>query len=632
MILLKVNILFNTLNPTLCFTAEELSMYLKKVDPTVTIFFNLPTDGFFNIYLQPESLTKSLLDDTYRIHFTLKSVSICASNTRSVLLGAYKLLYLIGCRFLQPGNKGDYIPNKDLNSFFSTRDFLQTYTASFRHRGVCIEGANSLENVLDFIDWLPKVGYNSFFVQFKLPYTFFDRWYNHIFNPLLEKEGLTLEQVKHFSNIIDKEIKKRGLLYHKVGHGWTCEALGLEDLGWQKATPVLEESKKDWLALVNGKRDFWENIPTNTNLCYANKDIQSAFIQCIVSYAKSNPNIDYLHVWLADEHNNLCECPDCKDTLLSDQYVSILNNLDKQLSELNLSTKIVFLLYQELLWPPLQEAFKNHERFTLMFAPISRTFEKSYEDCSISDTIPTYVRNQIKLPRSLEENLSFLKKWQEKWHGDSFVYDYPLGRAHYGDPGYLNISRIISRDIKSLKSLHLNGYISCQELRVSFPNALPNYIMGLTLFDHETNFEQVTEDYFKHLYKEQSSYYQHYLQKLSDLFSCDHFNAIGPRYSKRLANRYREASELAEVFLERIVPFENDYFLKKLYFHGKYVKLLALALYHLASNNPTEKEEVYGEFIHYIQSNELSFQEALDVYRIIEVSTRYTGFSLPNYH
>ncbi len=53
MILLKVNILFNTLNPTLCFTAEELSMYLKKVDPTVTIFFNLPTDGFFNIYLQP---------------------------------------------------------------------------------------------------------------------------------------------------------------------------------------------------------------------------------------------------------------------------------------------------------------------------------------------------------------------------------------------------------------------------------------------------------------------------------------------------------------------------------------------------------------------------------------------------
>lgn len=52
-------------------------------------------------------------------------------------------------------------------------------TASLRHRGVCIEGADSLENILDFIDWLPKMGYNSFFLQFKLPYTFMARWYHH---------------------------------------------------------------------------------------------------------------------------------------------------------------------------------------------------------------------------------------------------------------------------------------------------------------------------------------------------------------------------------------------------------------------------------------------------------------------
>lgn len=35
-------------------------------------------------------------------------------------------------------------------------------TVSYKPRGVCIEGVNSLGNVIDFIDWLPKIGMNIF--------------------------------------------------------------------------------------------------------------------------------------------------------------------------------------------------------------------------------------------------------------------------------------------------------------------------------------------------------------------------------------------------------------------------------------------------------------------------------------
>lgn len=59
--------------------------------------------------------------------------------------------------------------------------------ASFRHRGAVIEGADSVENVLDFIDWLPKVGYNSFFTQFMSISNFLRNWYCHIHNPLLPR-------------------------------------------------------------------------------------------------------------------------------------------------------------------------------------------------------------------------------------------------------------------------------------------------------------------------------------------------------------------------------------------------------------------------------------------------------------
>ncbi len=47
----------------------------------------------------------------------------------------------------------------------------------------------------------------------------------------------------------------------------------------------------------------------------------------------------------------------------------------------------------------------------MMFAPITRTFEKSYADVDYDQGIPTpnqYIRNKIILPNSLEENLSYL--------------------------------------------------------------------------------------------------------------------------------------------------------------------------------------------------------------------------------
>ena len=83
-----------------------------------------------------------------------------------------------------------------------------------------------------------------------------------------------------------------------------------------------------------------------------------AFADLVVKYAKSNPAVDYLHVWLADEYNNVCECEGCRQTTPSDQYVSLLNEIDRRLTAEKLPTRIVFLLYQELLWPPSRRGLR----------------------------------------------------------------------------------------------------------------------------------------------------------------------------------------------------------------------------------------------------------------------------------
>ena len=56
---------------------------------------------------------------------------------------------------------------------------------AYRHRGVCIEGAVSWEHVRDMVAWLPKLGFNAYFIQFREAYNFFQRWYEHEANPLL---------------------------------------------------------------------------------------------------------------------------------------------------------------------------------------------------------------------------------------------------------------------------------------------------------------------------------------------------------------------------------------------------------------------------------------------------------------
>lgn len=207
----------------------------------------------------------------------------------------------------------------------------------------------------DIIDWLPKVGFNSYFIQFREAYTFFDRWYSHINNPLKGKEHFSVDMARNFVQRLVKEIKKRGLLYHAVGHGWTCEPFGVPGLGWDIYNGTIPASYVRYTAEINGKRGLWGGIPLNTNLCYSNPEVREIITDSIVKYLEEHPEVDVLHFWLADGSNNQCECEECRKALPSDFYVMMLNELDKKLTLKGIDTKVVFLLYVDLLWTPERE-------------------------------------------------------------------------------------------------------------------------------------------------------------------------------------------------------------------------------------------------------------------------------------
>lgn len=608
-------------DPTLAFAGSELAAHIGM----------LPLEASdYPVRIQLNEDAPDPSSDSFSYCFDADGGFLCGSNPRSVLLGVYDYLRRIGFVFLRPGEGGTFVP--DLHERSQLYCQRVSHTAAFRHRGVCIEGANSLENVLDFIDWLPKNGYNAFFVQFKKPDIFFERWYNHDFNPLVPAQHLTREQLDDIESAVTEAMVLRGLCDHRVGHGWTAEALGYANTGWHTEDGAVSGADPELIALVNGKRELFGGIPTNTNLCYSNPESRRRLIQQVVDYAKSHRSVNYLHFWLADEYNNVCECPECAKTTLSDQYVEILNELDRKLTAEGLDTKIVFLLYQELLYAPIKSRLEHPERFCLMFAPISRTFEKPYPSDGFSASIAPYVRNKFKLPETVEENLSHYFNWQKIYHGDTFFYDYPLGRAHYGDFGYMKIAKVIYDDIHTLSRLGSHGYMSCQELRAMTPSGFPNYVMGLSLLDPQISYEQMKQTYFHAMFGENWAFVVEYLEQLSELSDTDYFNGHGKRKQPDKKVRFHHISQTALAFLMDLDEMrrpdprtdENWEFLK---FHGRYCILLSCALGALCEGDQATADAHFQEFCDFVRQNEPVWQSRLDVYRVIEVATKYTGFS-----
>ena len=121
----------------------------------------------------------------------------------------------------------------------------------------------------------------------------------------------------------------------------------------------------------------------------------------MADYALNHRDISILHIWLADNYNNICECSACRARSQTDWYVMLLNEIDERLTALGLDTRLAFLIYFELLWPPVTQHLKNPDRFILMFAPITRTytcllytsgFGKLYENAGAVDIV---LENQL---------------------------------------------------------------------------------------------------------------------------------------------------------------------------------------------------------------------------------------------
>ena len=537
------------------FAAEELKEYLRMMMPRcgeIDICYNPEAkDGFrlglledFGLPCEAEDV---VLDDIVHIDTDLEGGILAGSNPRSVLFAVYRYLRLNGCRWLYPGVDGEHVPIADIQP--------QKYhkLADHRFRGHCNEGAEYQQCMLETIDFYAKQECNVYMIEFDNPYAYYAYYYDHKFNPNRPAEPVTYDQVLQWKRQCEAEISKRGLQFHDMGHGWTAEPFGLNSTeGWKKQEVELTDEQKEAIALTKGARQLWGGVALNTNLCMSNPKVRTTMATYIADYAQQATNVDYLHVWLADGSRNHCECEECKKMLPSDYYLMIMNELDDILTARGLDTRIVFICYVDTLFAPETITINNPQRFSLLYAPIHRSYCSSVDETMPVPEAQSYVRNAWTNPPDAMAHLALLRKWQQVWPGPTFSYEYHFWKHQYYDPSNLYIARRVYEDIRSLKYMGIDGYVEDGSQRSFWPNGLAIYVYAETLLNREVDFDAIVEDYFQHAYGADWQKALSYMKAVEKTFDYEFMAgaksadpAIDARHNPEMATQLEYAQELA---------------------------------------------------------------------------------------
>ena len=629
--MLKINKLISA--SPVDYAAEELRKYLRMMMPEcgdIEIkYAPEATDGFRLGLMQDLGLDVSdakepELDDILYIDCDTEGGIIAGDNPRSVLLAVYEYLRQNGCRWLMPGVDGEFIPMQDIVPV------KYRHAPTSRYRGWCNEGYEYQPDMIDAIEFVPKVGMNVFMMEFFIPAVYYRRYYNHDFNRMNRApEPVTEAQILQWKRQCEAELSRRGLSFHDIGHGWTTQPFGIDTSkggGFEEENEAaLTPEQRQYLPEINGVRKLWEGLPNHTQFCMSNPKARTIIAEYVASYAENHTNSDYLHVWLADGRLNHCECAECQKRTPSDWYVMLLNEIDEKLTEKNLNTRIVYIAYTETIWAPETEKLKNPDRFAMLFAPSTRRYSEPLKITDENPVITPYVRNKNTGRKEIDQLFWHFKDWTRDWHGANLSYEYHFWRHFIYDVAGVSMSKILNKDIKFYGENNIHGVIEDGSQRCFFPTGLAFYTYARTLYDASLSFEEIAEDYFSTAFGEDWRKFYDSLERLGDAFGhaylCGDENKNTGRSELYNPDKVDSLKTVRGIIEEgrRLIEehYNSDYRVRTvsvrlLEFHANYAQKLAEVLVLKAVGKDSEAIELFEELTAETGAREIEFERWYD--------------------
>ncbi len=599
------------------FAAEELKKYLRMMMPEggdIKIAYAPDAEDGFRLGLMSDfgfdtSDAEDLFsDDVLYIDCKEDGGTIAGSNERSILLSVYEYLRQNGCRWLMPGTDGEFIPIKDIVPV------KYRYKPSCRCRSFCYEGAIIQDSILDMIDLCPKVGMNTYMLENREIWWHYNTYYEHTNNSENRApEKVTEKTFIGWRRALECEISKRGLVFHAVGHGWTADPFN-DDPDYM-----------NYAAMINGKRELYRGTPVYTNLCMSNPVVRMKICDHAVKYAKVHSNVDYLHIWLADLYNNHCECESCSEKTPSDWYVILLNEMEAALTSSGLNTRLVLISYVDTMWAPETERLNNPEKFTLLFAPITRSYAETLPPLKEGYVPEKYVRNKLTLPTTLTENLEYLNGWKKAYEGTIIAFEYHFWRHNVLEPTGIGLARRIVEDVKAYKTNNIDGMIEDGTVRCFFPNGYAFYTAARAMFDTSLTEEDIAEDYFPYIYGEEWEKFYSLLDELNTLFDPKYMEGelstkpeFSSYYNLEHSEKIKKIPETIEGIRELVKRnYNSDYRVRTvavrlLEHYADYAEGLSIALYEKAQGNEKEAEVKFKTFMSEFGKRECQIEKYYD--------------------
>lgn len=613
---------------TTAYAKDELSRYLAQMA-------GLHNLARIDLMLIDENEDNTLSDDRYIIDITDGKGTIKGSNSRSILLGVYAYLKHLGCRFLRPGENGEIVPASDLMGQCKIDQ-----KAFYPYRIEELEGAVNDDIIIGYLKWLPKAGFNTYFIQYVTPHIFLKRWHYHELNPYKTPEPLSWEEASEETLRIEAFTKKLGLQLWSLGHGFMFLPFGM-DYG-PEWTNKLSEEAKPHVAFINGERNVSGGNIAYTNLCYTDPVVKKKIVDWFVSYLKEKPYLDGVVIILADGINNDCECEECLKSTVSDIYVDLVNAIDEALTAEGIHTKLYPCIYVATRWAPLKAKFKNPNRFAIV-APVNSNLKTGYTTDKFQGEMPKNERNKYVPTPNSPASMKFIEDWRNATGVNDFIFnDYHLYSDHYFDiASYMQAAKTLANDVQKLRALGMKGIMNCKTQRSFFPTGLPIYACGEMLMNPDRDFEDIKNEYFEAAFGSFAKETEEYLTRLGELINyesirikTDVAETGGATAVKNSVWAWRNNPEMAKVFAQ--VPNTVDAFMEKankyliteenatvkrsfdlLYYHGEIMKRLAEALYEGAMGNREECDKKVAILRDYIMKNEDAYLLEFDAYLFV---------------
>ncbi len=626
------------------FAASELKKYLRMMMPrvgNVRILPNHDETASFRLGLMADfrldcsDAADLRLDDVVFIDCDEAGGVIAGSNPGALVIAVYRYLKFCGCRWLFPGLDGERIPRLETLPAVSYRKM-----ADYRYRGQCNEGAESQRCMMETIELTPKLAMNSYMLEFDVPTAYYHWYYNHINNTVRTPEPVSADTILRWKRLCETEIELRGLSFHDMGHGWTAESFGIssKDIWEPEEETYVPPESVQYLALVKGKRALYHGVALNTNSCFSNPEARAKIASYVADYAEKQNNVDFLHIWLADATHNHCECELCRTRRVSDWYVMLLNEIDAELTRRELATKLVFIAYTDTMWPPETERIANPKRFTMLFAPIHRTYCETYEEPADETAIKPYVLNDNSYPQNMAECMGYLAAWKRVWDGDAFCYEYHFWQQQFLDVGGMYHARLLFDDIRGLRRHGLDGIIEDGSQRSYFPSGFSWYVYGETLFDSSRSFEELTEEYFSAAYGSDWRIVVDWLQSVSDQLDLAYVSGnrkfpqpdgsmaayVSEEYAQRAEVILARADAFGEIIADHIRADERceSAAWQLLGLHREFLMLLCPVIAARARNDLDAAKEAFVKMQDELSAKEVAFEACFDEYSCIKSLNR----------